>query len=41
VLGLAGRWEAVALVVWAESIARFEELKERPFAVPRRWSLWA
>ncbi len=32
VLGLAGRWEAVALVLAAKSIARFEELKRRPFA---------
>ncbi|ACV11192.1 hypothetical protein Huta_1009 [Halorhabdus utahensis DSM 12940] len=32
VLGLAGRWEAVALVVAVKSIARFEELKQRPFA---------
>jgi hypothetical protein len=31
-LGLAGRWESVALVVAAKSIARFEELKERAFA---------
>lgn len=31
-LGLAGRWESVALVLAAKSIARFEELKERPFA---------
>lgn len=31
-LGLAGRWEAVALVVAAKSVARFEELKKRPFA---------
>lgn len=31
-LGLAGRWEAVALVVAAKSIARFEELKNRAFA---------
>jgi hypothetical protein len=31
-LGLAGRWEAVALVVAAKSIARFEELKKRAFA---------
>lgn len=30
--GLAGRWEAVALVVAAKSIARFEELKKRAFA---------
>lgn len=27
-LGLAGRWEAVALVVAAKSVARFEELKK-------------
>jgi hypothetical protein len=32
ILGVAGRWEAVALVVGAKSIARFEELKQRPFA---------
>lgn len=32
VLGLGGRWEAVALVVAAKSIARFEELKKRAFA---------
>lgn len=31
-LGLAGLWESVALVVAAKSIARFEELKERAFA---------
>lgn len=31
-LGLAGLWEAVAIVVAVESIARFEELKERAFA---------
>lgn len=31
-LGLAGRWESVALVVGAKSIARFEELKKRAFA---------
>lgn len=31
-LGLAGRWESVALVVAAKSIARFEELKKRAFA---------
>lgn len=31
-LGLAGLWEAVALVVAVESIARFEELKKRAFA---------
>jgi len=31
-LGLAGRWESVALVVAAKSVARFEELKKRPFA---------
>jgi len=31
-LGVAGRWEAVALVVGAKSVARFEELKQRPFA---------
>ena len=31
-LGLAGRWEAVAFVIAAKSIARFEELKKRPFA---------
>lgn len=31
-LGLAGQWQAVALVVAAKSIARFEELKRRPFA---------
>lgn len=31
-LGLAGRWEAVALVIGAKSIARFEELKKRAFA---------
>jgi hypothetical protein len=32
VLGLAGRWESVALVVAVKSIARFEELKQRAFA---------
>lgn len=32
VLGLAGQWGAVALVVGAKSIARFEDLKRRPFA---------
>lgn len=31
-LALAGRWEAIALVVGAKSLARFEELKRRPFA---------
>jgi hypothetical protein len=31
-LGLAGRWESVALVVAAKSVARFEELKKRAFA---------
>jgi hypothetical protein len=31
-LGLAGLWEAVALVVAVKSIARFEELKKRAFA---------
>lgn len=31
-LGLAGRWEAVGLVIAAKSIARFEELKKRAFA---------
>lgn len=31
-LGFAGRWESVALVVAAKSIARFEELKKRAFA---------
>lgn len=31
-LALAARWEAVALVIGAKSIARFEELKDRPFA---------
>ncbi|MFW5918797.1 MAG: DUF3307 domain-containing protein [Halanaeroarchaeum sp.] len=31
-LGLVGRWEAVALVVGVKSIARFEELKKRAFA---------
>lgn len=31
-LGVASLWEAVALVVTAKSIARFEELKQRPFA---------
>lgn len=31
-LALAARWEAVALVIGAKSIARFEELKSRPFA---------
>jgi len=31
-LGLAGRWESVALVVAAKSIARFTELKKRAFA---------
>jgi hypothetical protein len=31
-LGFAGRWEAVVLVVGVKSIARFEELKERTFA---------
>lgn len=32
VLGLAGQWQAVVLVIAAKSIARFEELKRRPFA---------
>lgn len=32
VLALGGQWSAIALVVAAKSIARFEELKERPFA---------
>lgn len=31
-LGVVGRWDAVALVVAAKSIARFEELKQRVFA---------
>ncbi|MFW5911487.1 MAG: DUF3307 domain-containing protein [Halolamina sp.] len=31
-LGVAGRWEAVAIVVAAKSIARFEELKKQAFA---------
>lgn len=31
-LGLAGLWEAVAIVVAAKSVARFEELKKRAFA---------
>lgn len=31
-LGLAAQWEALALAVGAKSIARFEELKDRPFA---------
>jgi hypothetical protein len=31
-LGVAGLWEAVALVVAAKSIARFEELKKQAFA---------
>ena len=31
-LGLAGLWQAVALVVAVKSIARFEELKKRAFA---------
>lgn len=31
-LGIAGRWEAVALVVGAKSIARFRELEKRAFA---------
>ncbi|AWB26908.1 DUF3307 domain-containing protein [Halococcoides cellulosivorans] len=31
-LGLAGLWQAVALVVAAKSVARFEELKQRAFA---------
>lgn len=31
-LGIAGLWEAVALVVAAKSIARFEELKKQAFA---------
>lgn len=31
-LGLAGLWESVALVVAVKSIARFEELKQRAFA---------
>lgn len=31
-LGLAGQWAAVGVVFAAKSIARFEELKERPFA---------
>lgn len=31
-LGLAGLWETVAIVVAAKSVARFEELKQRPFA---------
>lgn len=32
VLGLAGLWESVALVLAAKSVARFEELKDRAFA---------
>ena len=32
ILGLAGMWQAVALVVAVKSIARFEELKQRAFA---------
>lgn len=32
ILGLIGRWEAVVLVVAVKSIARFEELKKKPFA---------
>jgi hypothetical protein len=32
VLALAGQWEAIVLVVGAKSLARFEELKHRPFA---------
>lgn len=31
-LGLAGLWQSVGLVVAAKSVARFEELKERKFA---------
>jgi len=31
-LALAAQWEALALAVGAKSIARFEELKDRPFA---------
>jgi F0F1-type ATP synthase membrane subunit c/vacuolar-type H+-ATPase subunit K len=31
-LGVAGLWEAIAIVVAVESIARFEELKQRAFA---------
>lgn len=31
-LGVAGLWGSVGLVVAAKSIARFEELKQRPFA---------
>lgn len=31
-LGIAGQWEAVGLVLAAKSIARFEKLKQRPFA---------
>lgn len=31
-LGFAGMWQAVAIVVALKSIARFEELKQRPFA---------
>lgn len=31
-LGLAGLWEAVAIVVAVKSIARFEDLKQRAFA---------
>ncbi|PSG98080.1 hypothetical protein BRD56_02150 [Thermoplasmatales archaeon SW_10_69_26] len=32
VLAFAGQWEAIVLVVGAKSLARFEELKSRPFA---------
>lgn len=32
VLALASQWSAIALVIAAKSIARFEELKERSFA---------
>lgn len=32
VLVLAGQWSAIALVVAAKSIARFDKLKKRPFA---------
>lgn len=31
-LGLAGAWDAVALVIGAKAVARFEELKNRAFA---------
>jgi hypothetical protein len=31
-LGVAGLWGSVGLVVAAKSVARFEELKQRPFA---------